>query len=166
MKENPIHYTSLLERLLKLLEETNMNWEERRKQLEAFVEREMSHGEEDLAKRLGFNEKRQLAIFEMIKAEIQTDKVADDVAFYAGEDENTVFKNMTYSVIDAIKNSWVIGFTQNPTRINEMEQEIHSLLLSKYYDDINDYDKITQLTGKIIELAKIHYHNNDWGSAS
>jgi type I restriction enzyme R subunit len=166
MKENPIHYTSLLERLLKLLEETNMNWEERRKQLEAFVEREMSHGEEDLAKRLGFKEKRQLAIFEMIKAEIQTEKVADDVAFYAGEDGNTVFKNMTYSVIDTIKNSWVIGFTQNPTRINEMEQEIHSLLLSKYYDDINDYDKITQLTGKIIELAKIHYHTNDWSNAS
>ena len=62
MKENPVHYQSLLERLLKILEETNMNWEERRKQLEEFVEREMNHGEEDLASKLGFTEKRQLAV--------------------------------------------------------------------------------------------------------
>ncbi len=73
---------------------------------------------------------------------------------------------MTNAVIETIKNSWVVGFTQNPTRVNEMEQAIHSVLLSDYYHDIGDYDKITQLTSKIIELAKIHYHTNDWGNAS
>ncbi len=166
MKENPVHYQSLLERLLKILEETNMNWEERRRQLEEFVEREMSHGEEDLAIKLGFTEKRQLAIFEMIKAEVESNnsKVAE-VVYYAGDDENTIFKRMTHAVIEAIKKSWVIGFTQNPTRINEMEQEIHSMLLSEYYQDIGEYDKITTMTAKIIELAKIHYHTNDWSIA-
>lgn len=165
MKENPVHYQSLLERLQKILEETNLNWEDRRKQLEEFVEREMNHGEEDLASLLGFTEKRQLAIFEMIKSEVENRKVAEEVAYYESDDVNTVFKKMTHLVIETIKNSWVKGFTQNPTRISEMEQEIHSMLLSEHYDDIGDYDKITQLTSKIIELAKIHYHTNDWSLA-
>ncbi|MEI7885591.1 MAG: type I restriction endonuclease subunit R [Clostridia bacterium] len=165
MKENPIHYQSLLERLIRILEETNQNWEARRKQLEEFVEREMSHGEEALVAKLGFTEKRQLAIFEMIKAEVNKGKAAEEVAYYAGSEENAVFKRMTKTVIATIKKSWVKGFTQNPTRINEMEQEIHSVLLSEHYHDIGDYDKITQLTAKIMELAKIHYHSNDWGNA-
>lgn len=163
MKENPVHYQSLLERLLKILEVTNMNWEERRKQLEEFVETEMSHGEEDLATKLGFSEKRQLAIYETIKAEVNSNKVAEEVAYYAGEDIRNVFKKITLAVVNAIKKNWVVGFSQNPTRIGEMEQEIHSLLLSEYYDEIGDYDKITRLASKIIELARIHYQVNDWG---
>ena len=163
MKENPVHYQSLLERLLKILEETNMNWEERRKQLEEFVEKEMTHGEEDLATKLGFSEKRQLAIYETIKGEVNSNKVAEEVAYYAGEDISNVFKKITIAVVDAIKKNWVVGFSQNPTRIGEMEQEIHSLLLSEYYDEIGDYDKITRLVPKIIELARIHYQVNDWG---
>ena len=165
MKENPIHYQSLLERLQKILEETDLNWEERRKQLEEFVEREMDHGEEDLASELGFTEKRELAVFETIKAEVQSMKVASDVAYYGGDNENTVFKKMTQSVIETIKNNWVIGFTQNPTRINEMEQEIHSHLLSEYYDEIGDYEKVTQITAQLIELAKIHYKDKNWSDA-
>ncbi|MDY0236424.1 MAG: type I restriction endonuclease subunit R [Gudongella sp.] len=164
MKDNPVHYQSLFERLQKILEETNMNWEERRKQLKEFVEREFKNSEADLTKELGFKEKRQLAIFEMIKAEIQNKKVADGHIYYAGDDENTVFKDITYAVIETIKDNWVVGFTQNPTRINEMEQAIHSKLLLNYYDDIGDYDKIGKLTSRIIELAKIHYYKNDWSN--
>jgi type I restriction enzyme R subunit len=165
MKDNPVLYQSLLERLQRILEETNMNWEERRKQLEEFVEREMQHGEEDLALKLGFSEKRQLAIYSTIKAEATKEKAAEAVGYYAGDDENTVYKRITESVVKTIKTNWVNGFHQNPTRVNEMEQEIHSLLLSKYYDDIGDYDKITQLASKIIELAKIHYKENDWSNS-
>jgi hypothetical protein len=45
-----------------------------------------------------------------------------------------------------------------------MEQEVHALLLSNYYETIDDYDKITQLTSQLIELAKIHYKDNNWGN--
>ena len=69
-----------------------MNWEERRKQLEDFVEIEMSHGEENLVTKLGFSEKRQLAIFETIKAEVKSNKAAEEIAYYAEEDEKTMKK--------------------------------------------------------------------------
>ena len=69
---------------------------------------------------------------------------------------------MTYETISTIKESWVKGFYENPTRLQEMEQEIHNMLLSDYYDDIGEYDKVTQLTSKIVDLAKIHYKENDW----
>lgn len=164
MKENPVLYQSLLERLLKILEETNLNWEERRKQLASFIEREMQHGEDELASKLGFSEKRQMAIFDTIKAEVKAEKVAEEVAYYADDDETTSFKKMTESVIETIKKNWVKGFVQNPTRVNEMEQEIHSTLLSKHYEDIGDYNKIAQLASKIVELAKIHYKENDWSN--
>ena len=56
----------------------------------------MSHGEEEHASKLGFTEKRQLAVFEMIKSEVMSvnNKVAE-VGYYAGDDENTIFKRMT-----------------------------------------------------------------------
>lgn len=162
MKENPVHYQSLLERLLKIIEETNANWEERRKQLQEFIDREFSHSEEDMASKLGFKEKRELAVFETLRAEIQDGRAAEGVGYYGGDDENTVYKKMTQAVIETIKNNWVVGFTQNPTRISEMEQGIHSMLLSNHYEDIGDYDKITKITARIIELAKVHYHSKNW----
>ena len=156
MKENPIHYQSLLERLLRILEETNMSWEERRKQLEEFINREMSHSEEELAKKLGFAEIRQVALYETIQ-NIIIDENTDFI-------DEELTKDITRAVIDTIKRTWVIGFHKNATRIQEMEQEVHALLLSNYYETIDDYDKITQLTSQLIELAKIHYKDNNWGN--
>ena len=64
MKDNPVLYQSLLERLQRILEETNMNWGRTAgRQLEEFVEREMQHGEEDLALKLGFSEKTSIGHF-------------------------------------------------------------------------------------------------------
>jgi len=157
MKDNPVHYQSLLDRLLKILEETNTNWEERRRQLEEFVDRELSHGEDDMVKKLGFLEKRQLAIYETLQ-----DTITQDGIEFINIEKS---KEITYAIIQSIKDSWVNKFYQNPTRLQDMEQEMHDLLLSNYYDDIGDYDKITQLTAKMIDLAKIHYKENDWSYA-
>lgn len=156
MKDNPVRYQSLFERLMKILEETNLNWEERRKQLEEFVDRELNHGEEDLAKKLGFDDKRQLAIYETLQDTI----TRDGTEYYNIETS----KEITYDTISTIKESWVKGFYDNPTRLQEMEQEIHQMLLTDHYDAIGDYDKITKLTSKVMELAKIHYRNNDWSN--
>ncbi len=38
-----------------------------------------------------------------------------------------------------------------------METAIFDMLLSEYYDDFGDYDKIIQVRQAILELAKIHY---------
>jgi type I restriction enzyme R subunit len=156
MKENPVHYTSLLERLQKILEETNLNWEERRRQLQEFIDREFENGEEDIASKLGFKNTRELAIFETLQDTITKDGVA-----FIDEDK---LKEITVALDTSIKGMWVNGFYNNPTRVQEMEQEMHTMLLSEYYEDIGDYDKITQLTSKVIDLAKIHYKNDDWSA--
>lgn len=160
IKDNPVHYQSLLERLLKILEETDMNWEERRKQLEEFIEREMSHSEEDLAKKLGFTETRQLAIFETIKNAVRDGRAAEAVEFYGEDDEDTSFKKIAMAVEETIKATWVKGFKHNMTRISEMETAIYNMLLSKFYDELG-YDVIKKITGPIIDLAKIHYDGQE-----
>lgn len=158
MKDNPVHYTSLLERLMKILEDTNLSWEERRRQLEEFVEREMSHGEEDLAKRLGLKDKRQLAIFETVQEAMKKGKVAEEVEYYSGSNKEDTIKKITLSIEDVIIKTRVKDFKHNPTRISEMETAVYEMLLSRYYDDLG-YGTITQLTVPIIDLAKIHYED-------
>ncbi len=157
MKENPVHYTSLLEKLIKILEERKMTWEERRRVLEEFVSREFSQGEEDLAKDLGLESKRQLAIFETIQNIMDKNSVRDDVAYYNGSSKEEMVKNITLAIEENILKNRVKDFVHNPTRIQEMETAIFDMLLSEYYDDFGDYDKITQATQAILELAKIHY---------
>ncbi len=156
MKDNPIHFTSLLDRLMKILEETNLNWEERRRQLEEFVEREMEHGEEDLVRKFGLKDRRQLAIYEMIKEAMEKGKAAEETVYYSVRGGEDTIRDITLAIEDVILKTRVKGFNQNPTRISEMETAVYELLLSKYYNELG-YDKITQLTVPLIDLAKIHY---------
>ena len=160
MKDNPIHYQSLLEKLLKLLEETNLNWEERKRQLAEFIEREMSHGEEDLAKALGFKNKRQLAIFEAVKSIKKEGIAAEAVEYYAGNSEDSMFKDITFAIEDVIKATRVVGFKNNPTRLGEMETAIYTMLLTKHFNDLG-LDTIKKLISPILDLAKIHYDNQE-----
>lgn len=156
MNDNPIHYTSLWERLMKILEETNMNWEERRKQLEEFIEREMSHSEEDLAKKLGLKDNRQLAIFETVQAEMKKQKVAEEVVYYSGYSEEDNIKKITLDIEEVILNTRVKGFMHNSTRISEMETELYNMLMIKYFDALG-VEVIPKLAGDLVDLAKIHY---------
>lgn len=154
MKDNPVHYTSLLERLQQILEDTKLNWEERKKQLQEFIEKELEHGEENESEKLGFDEKRQFAIFETIKSNL----TSDSVEFL---NDGTI-KNITYDVVNTIKRNRVKGFETNPTRLAELETSIYEMLLTNYYSEIG-YEKITQITNPLIELAKVHYKVNDEG---
>lgn len=160
MKDNPVHYESLLLRLQRILEETNLNWEERRRQLEEFVEREMSHSEEDLTKKLGLSDKRQLAIFETVVSIAKNEKAADAVEFFGSTDVDAQYKEITLAIESTIKTSRVIGFKNNATRLSEMETAIYNMLLSKYYDALG-FDNIRKLISPIIDLAKIHYDGQE-----
>jgi len=156
MKENPVYYQSLLERLLKLIEETNMNWEERRKQLEEFVERELNNGEEELAKDLGFTQKRQLAIYETVKNSGANNKVGDGSVSYSAGYDVDVFKDITLDIEKTILEKRVKGFKMNPTRIAEIQTAIFTMLLERYYNVLG-YDGVSRLINPIMDLAKIHY---------
>lgn len=63
MEDNPVHYTSLLEKLQQLLDETKLSWEERKAKLKEFIAREIELGEEDEANRLGFCSNKEYAIY-------------------------------------------------------------------------------------------------------
>jgi type I restriction enzyme R subunit len=152
MKDNPVRFTSLFERLQKLLDETKNNWEARRQELKQFIEQEMEHGEEDEANRLGFKEKRQLAIFETIKIIILKDSME------LVEDE--AIRQITFDCIDVIKKMKVSGFEHNQTRLSEIETAMFEMLLTKHYSEIG-YEKVTQMSSPIIDLAKIHYSGED-----
>ncbi len=156
MNDNPVHYQSLLERLLKIIEETNVDWEERRRQLEEFIERELNYGEENKTHNLGFSEKRQLAIYEAIKEYKKGGRVTEEIAYNNGDSEETVLKEITLEVEKVILETRVKGFKQNTTRISEMETAIYNMLLLKYFDTLKP-DVISKLTVPLIDLAKIHY---------
>lgn len=150
MKDNPVRYSSLLERLQKLLDETKDNWEARRRELKQFIEREMEHGEDEELQHLGFTEKRQLAIYDTLKSIILKDstELIDEDAL----------KQIVFDCIEIINKMRVSGFEHNQTRLSEMETALLDMLLTKHYNEIG-YDKITQMISPIIDLAKIHYSN-------
>jgi type I restriction enzyme R subunit len=156
MKDNPVHYTSLLERLQKILEETRLSWEERKEQLHAFITKELEHGEEDLAEKLGLSEKRQLAIYETIDNAIKKHLEQEGVAFSNGESQLETVKLITLAIEDVILKTRVKGFSHNQTRITEMETAIYGLLLSNYYETFG-FESIQQLVNPLVDLAKIHY---------
>ncbi len=158
MSNNPVHYTSLLERLMRILEETNMNWEERRRQLEQFVEREMNHSEENLVKQHNLKDKRQLAIFETIQKALKKERAAEEAVYYFDSSQEDVIRNITLAIEEVILNTRVKGFRNNPTRISEMETAVYNMLMSRYYNEL-EYDAIAQLTVPLIDLAKIHYED-------
>ena len=83
--------------------------------------------------------------------------VRDDVAYYNGSSKEEMVKNITLAIEENILKNRVKDFVHNPTRLQEMETGIFDMLLSEYYDDFGDYDKITQVTQAILELAEIHY---------
>ena len=49
MDENPVYFTSLLEKLSQILEETKNDWVEKKARLKEFIDRELKSGQEDEA---------------------------------------------------------------------------------------------------------------------
>ena len=83
---------------------------------------------------------------------MEKNAVRDDVAYYNGESKEDIIKKMTLSIEEKILSKK--GFRNFQ---QEVETAIFDMLLSEHYDDFGDYDKITQVTQAILELAEIHY---------
>jgi type I restriction enzyme R subunit len=156
MKENPVHYTSLLERLKKILEDADLNWKERKDQLQNFILVELEHGEEELSQKLGFTEKRQLALFETVNAAIQARNEKDGIGFESDTDLLEKAKGITNDIEQAVLDSRVKGFSHNQTRTDEISRAIYDMLLQRHYE-VFGFDAIQQIISPLIELAKIHY---------
>lgn len=162
MEDNPVHYTSLLEKLQKLLDETKLSWEERRARLKEFINREIELGEEDEAKKLGFSRKEYafyLKIKEILNEEdIATEQAAESVGEYISNSDINLYKEMTRDVVKSIEDNRLDGFEVNPAKAGEVERAIQQVLAKKYYKV--GYNKIKQLLSPMVDLAKRHFATN------
>lgn len=163
MEDNPVHYTSLLEKLQKILDETETSWKERKKQLQEFIDKDIERGEEEKAKELGFETKEAFALYEVIKDTLEDEESIDKnvVAKEAGvgylsQSTIEISKEIALDVANTIKDNYLIGWTTNQAKTNEMEKAIYQRLIKKHIKKIG-LSKIKQMKNPLLQLAKRHY---------
>jgi len=159
MDENPVHYTSLLEKLQKLLDETRMSWEERRAKLQEFIDKEIAHGEEDEARALGFSSRREYAFFLKIREILsgaEDGVVAEDAATYMSMDEIELYKDMTGKLMRTIEENRLDGFETYAARAHQVEKAIQKAVMDTKYSRFG-YGKLKRLVVAMLELAKRHF---------
>ncbi len=160
MEDNPVHYTSLLEKLQQILDETKLSWEERRAKLKEFIDKEMAHSEEDEASKLGFGSKKDYAFYlkikEVLGEEVESGKVAETPAEYLSDSDVNLYKDMTYDVVKSIKDNRLDGFAVNKAKADQVEKAIQNSVMTTKYHNFG-YQKLKQLVNPLLELAKRHF---------
>lgn len=164
MEDNPVYYTSLYEKLIKILDETKQNWAERKKQLEEFV-KSVDKGESEEAEALGLS-KEEFAFFEVVKKYLgETDEghesaVKEASATYISQDIIDLSKDISQNVSDIIEENYMIDWTTNPTKTSDIERAIYMMLTKKYFKKIA-LEVRKQLVQPLLQLAKKHYAKLD-----
>lgn len=166
MEDNPVHYTSLLEKLQKILDETETSWQERKKQLQEFIDRDVETGEENEAKKLGFETKEAFALYEVIKDALSDKEVTEDGVVkedevaYLSQSTVDLAKEIALDVAQTIKDNYLIGWVNNQSKTDEMEKAIYQSLIRKYIKKVG-LPKIKQMKQPLLQLAKRHYAKID-----
>lgn len=168
MDENPVYFTSLLEKLQQILEETKNDWIEKKARLKEFIDREMDKGEQGKADELGLS-KREFALFETLREVLEggteglSEFVKEDSVEYVGNETIEVVKEIVKEFDKKMVEEWhIIGWTDNPTKYSEIEQKVYVFLISKspilrQWFGAELISKVKQLKESMMKLAKIHY---------
>ena len=171
MDENPVYFTSLLEKLQQILEETKNDWIEKKAKLKEFIDREMEKGEQGKADDLGLS-KREFAFFETLREvlegenEVASSVVKEDSAYYISNEVEEFCKEISKELDKLIRENYLVDWTNNPSKTSQIEQKIYMFLLSKSSKlrevfGAEAISKVKQLKESIIKLAKIHYATLD-----
>lgn len=172
MDENPVYFTSLLEKLSQILEETKNDWVEKKARLKEFIDRELKSGQEDEASELGLTTK-EFAVFETLrkvlegKEEKDLSKVAEEEAIYSSDATTNFAKEFSKEFNEKMTKEWhMTGWSENQTKTSQVDTKIYMYLLSKSAKIREVYGpetiaKIKELKEQILKLAKIHYANID-----
>lgn len=162
MDDNPVYYTSLLEKLQQILEETKNNWEERKKQLEDFINKDVKTGETEEAEALGLS-KKEYAFFEVVKKHLldpeeisQAGQIKEPSEIYISQDIIDLSKEIAQNVADIVASTWVVDWTTNPSKTADIERSIFMMLTTKYFKKIK-LEVRKQLVGPLLQLAKKHF---------
>ncbi len=171
MDENPVYYTSLFEKLQQILEETKNDWVEKKARLKEFMKNDIGSGEKDMANELGLDVK-EFAVFETVRklledGEEANDVIKEDSVTYMNDNTIEFTKEFAKEFNDKITTEWYMkGWTENQTKVSEIENKIYMFLLSKNQKIREVYgadtlNKIQELRKQLLNLAKIHYANID-----
>lgn len=160
MNENPVYYTSLLEKLQKILDETKNDWIKRKKELEAFIEREVKEGTRSEANHLGLDEK-EFAFFEVVKKylmaeEVLPDCVAEAAEEYVPQEIIELSKTIAKDTRKVVEDNYMIDWVNNPTKTSEIERMIYMMLIKGYAKTIK-LPVIQQMKQPLLNLAKTHF---------
>lgn len=171
MDENPVYFTSLLEKLSQILEETKNDWVEKKARLKEFIDRELKSGQEDEASDLGLTTKA-FAVFETLRKVLEgkeedLSKVAEEEAIYTSDATTNFAKEFSKEFNEKMIKEWhMTGWSENQTKISQVDTKIYMYLLSKSAKIREVYGpetiaKIKELKEQILKLAKIHYASID-----
>lgn len=169
MDENPVYFTSLLEKLSQILEETKNDWVEKKARLKEFIDRELKSGQEDEASNLGLTTK-EFAVFETLRKVLEgkdLSKVSKEEAIYSSDATINFAKEFSKEFNDNMIKEWhMTGWSENQTKTSQVDTKIYMYLLSKSAKIREVYGpetiaKIKELKEQILKLAKIHYANID-----
>lgn len=164
---DPVYYTSLLEKLERILAETKEDWEAMKARLEKLRE-EILTGEASEAEKLGLDV-REYAIYNAIKAKLESlvkkaiPKGHDSGLPMVAETGLNEYQDLTGSqaraiaieVDAAIRKAYSIDWVTNPTKTADIERELLTTL-NKYHA-LFPYPDRKALIADLIELAKRHY---------
>lgn len=163
LEDNPVYYTSLLEKLQKILDETRNNWIDRKKQLEEFIKNDVQQGEMNEAEALGLS-KKEYAFFEIVKKYLlesssespKVSKVAEEGEVYISADIIELSKGIAKDVAQIVKDNYVVDWAINSSKTADIERAIFLTLTKKYFKQIK-MDTRKQMVQPLLNLAKKHF---------
>ncbi|MDM7202740.1 MAG: type I restriction endonuclease subunit R [Thermodesulfobacteriaceae bacterium] len=168
-EEDPEFYARFSDKLKQILEEYKENWEELAKELESFRE-EMKKGRE-AEKTFGFDPKKEMPFFGLLKHEIYGKKSIDEM----NSDDVDFLVNLTRDIIEIVRREiQVVDFWESSSKQKRLKSFISSCLLnfsspsagypqdrvretSSSFSEVKNvlFNKRNEITQKLMELA---YH--------
>ena len=159
IKENPVYYESLFERLQRILDETKNDWIARKKQLEEFIKNDVEIGASNKANDLGLDEK-EFAFFEVIRKYLEDDanefKLKEEEATYISDETMEISKEIAKDVKAVVKDNYVIDWVINQSKTNDIQRAIKLMIIKKYAKRI-PRDVREKIMEPLLNLAKIHF---------
>lgn len=160
MDDNPVFFTSLLEKLQKILDETKNDFIERKKKLEEFIDREVEKGTKSQSESLGLDEK-EFAFFEVVKKNIidepaENDKVKEESENYISNDVIELSKNIAKDIRKVVEENYSVDWVNNPTKTSDIERAIFMLLNKTYFKQIK-LNIRRNMVQPLLNLAKKHF---------
>ncbi|MCY6355371.1 type I restriction endonuclease subunit R [Clostridium sp. ZS2-4] len=155
LDDNPVFYTSLLQKLQQILDDTKNDWIERKKQLEEFIKNEVDKGESNRADELGLT-KEEFAFFEVVKQHLNGEDAEENSAEYISQELIELSKNIAKDIADIIKENYVIDWATNMSKTADIERSIKMMLIKKYFKQLK-LDVINKIVHPLLQLAKKHY---------